>query len=264
VDSATEIEAKLRVRAGSADAVFASVAAMRELAGCRLEAAGSREQRDVYWDTPRAELRARRAALRTRWIGADPVPSVALKRDEASAGGAGEISRRREWERPWSERAASELAHELAALGIAQARPRGAASLREPEAALRALGLLPLQVRATRRARLLASSAAGRVAEIALDRVAFALAGREIRHCEIEIEALGAGARAEVVAELSDALQRACGAALVPWRCNKLVLGLALAELAARPGALALGADGVPDEASYARIEALAAERWPN
>jgi hypothetical protein len=49
---------------------------------------------------------------------------------------------------------------------------------------------------------------------------------------------------------------------LLPWTPNKLVLGLALAELADRPGALALDAEGVPDEASYARLAALAAERW--
>jgi inorganic triphosphatase YgiF len=262
VSAGIEIEAKLRVRAGSGRAVFERISRLRELAGCQLEDAGALSQRDLYWDTPRAELRAQRAALRLRWVGTHPVPRVALKRDEASPREAIELSARSEWERPWSATAAVELARELAALGLRSTR---AAPTRaeDPEAALRALGFEALQSRATRRQILAAISQEGTaVAEIALDRVEFRVGAIAVCHFEVEIEALAPESSRARVDSLCAALQRAIGTDLLPWTPNKLVLGLALAELADRPGALALDAEGVPDEASYARLAALAAERW--
>jgi len=262
VSSEREIEAKLRVRSDAPEAVFARIASLRRLAGMALREVGSRRQRDLYWDTPAGALRARRAGLRLRWIGDAALPLLALKRDDAERGAEPGVIARSEWEVAWSQPAAAELARRLGALGASPAAGAGAGA-DAPEAALRALGLEPLQERVTLRRALHALDPGGTPAlELALDRVEFRLAARALLHFEVELEALAPDVGPAQTAALARALCREIGPELAPWSCNKLVLGQVLAELLATPGALALRASGAPDEASYARVAAAAEERF--
>jgi len=228
---AWEFEATLRVCGREPERVFERIAALRALAGCALEPAGECELRDVYLDTPDARLRAARAGLRLRRRGAAGGPGVLTLKTGGSARGL--AVERAEWERPWGPGAAARLAERLRALGIEAPPGAEGEAGGEPLAALRRLGLVVVQERTTRRRTLWARALPGgeRVAEIALDRVAYPVAGRALLHHEVEIEAASPADR-ECVTRLAHALLDGLGADLAPWPHGKLALGRALAELA--------------------------------
>jgi hypothetical protein len=103
--------------------------------------------------------------------------------------------------------------------------------LADPASSMRAVGLVPLQTRCTRRrARDLVDASGTSFAELALDIVTYEIGAREIRHYELEIEARNAAHAASLVPLAQDLLAR-FGDVLRLWRAGKLATGLAVQEL---------------------------------
>ena len=245
-----EREAKLVIRDARPAAVADAVAALEDLAGCRLVPAGDLLLRDVYLDTPTRALSERGDGLRVREAGGQTLLALKGSSREVDPG----VLEREEIETPWSSAALDRLRALLAARGIAL---RATPAAGEPLAALRAMGLAVLQERTThRRVRNAVDAGGVRLAELAIDAVTYRLDAGAIRHHEVEIESKSPPGAAYLPRAV-EALRARFGDSLVPWLHGKLEIGLAIARLLAAGNARALVAGGhlVPD--AYARLAAL-------
>lgn len=225
------------------DRVADQVAALSSLGPYRLDPRPEQRLRDRYLDTADGSLARRQLALRLREL--DGAPLLTLKAD---AGGGGEDGafERFELELPWSPAALAQVAAELARRGIVlDAR---AAEGDEPDLALRAAGLEIAQERETvRRPRDVRAQARRPVlAELAVDAVAFLLAGGRVRVVEVEVEARSDDADLSAIARLLEEV----APALEPWPTGKLALGRAI-ELGLAAGRLRARADGTLPVAAY-------------
>ena len=228
-----EREASLAVAASDPGRIADSIAAVREVAGFRLEALPERDLHDVYLDRPDHDLRRAGLALRLRRTGEDP-PLLAVKGDERRLPGGGVD--RLEQEARWGEGALSEAATALADAGLPagllpEEAGRGGALER-----LRGHGWRVVQERRTRRRprRLSGADGDGEAGELAVDEVRYRVGARRAIHREVELEA--APGR-NLPAGVLGALRRRFGNALRPWDHSKLATGRALERLEADGGA---------------------------
>jgi inorganic triphosphatase YgiF len=227
-----ETEGALVVCADRPAEVLAAIAALPAIGAWGLEPLAPQAIDDVYYDDGDHSLGRRRVALRIRRVDGEPV--LTLKAPLWRDGG---VATRLEIEEPWSAGALSRIAAPLGELTrVRTPVPAAAAS---PEAALRALGLRPVQRRTTGRERraVLARGGGTIIAELALDSVSYDLPPGPLQLYEIEVEARTDDAD---VGPILDALAARFDA-LVPWRHGTLATGFA-AERAMRDGALAPGA----------------------
>lgn len=247
----TEVESTLAIVGREADAVADRIRHLRRVAGCAVEPAPPRRLRDVYFDR-HGELRRAGLALRVRFPdAADPVLGLKGPARHLEGGGV----ERRERERRWGEGAWPAVAEELERAGLSLPSPASRPE-EDPLAALRAAGYRVVQDRATLRrpARLVRDGEA--VAELALDAVRFRVAGRELVHREVEVEALGeGGAGAELVGAAAAALLERFGSVLRRWDHSKLATGRALEALVGGGEDLPVGDQGELLPEAYDRLE---------
>jgi inorganic triphosphatase YgiF len=251
-----EREAKLVIRDARPEAVADAVAALDELAGARLVPAGEVILRDVYVDTPARTLGERGDGLRLRMADGETLLALKGASREVDPG----VQEREEIEAPWSAAALDRLRALLAARGLTlREAPRAA----EPVATLRAMGLETLQERTThRRLRNAVEAGSARLAELAIDAVTYHLAGGDVRHHEVEIEAK-APAGAAYLPRAAAALSARFGGSLIPWNHGKLELGLAIARLLAAGDAGPLVADGHLTPGAYTRLAERLSDALP-
>jgi len=244
-----EIEAKLVVVGPGRQALLDALARRDHLAGLALEEPQRLEIVDEYYDLRGAPLAARDAALRLRRVHANGPERVLLTLKGPARAAEGLEVARDELEADWSPAALERVRETLATWGLAL--PASDVDLPpEAAAALAALGLAPVQLRAAERrsARLLRAGVA--VAELCLDRVTYRPGTRDVVHRELEIEALPPSGAAEV-SRIAAELLTEQPSALRAWRVSKTALGRALDELEAR-GELAALLDGEElSEAGY-------------
>ena len=219
-----EVEAALVVVAQAPHAVLDQIATRSSLGGFLLCPHPDRQIHDTYYDTTDSALGARCFSLRLRRLDG----RVLLTLKGAAAGADATLKTRRELEAEWSAATLHDVLAELAQHGIHLPSP----PLGDPSQSLTALGLHIIQERHTHRRPREVSRGMGApvLAEMALDAVTFHLPGREVRHCEIEVEAAH-GATPADVKEISRALQEAYPGRLQPWPFAKLTLGFALLRL---------------------------------
>ncbi len=220
-----EVEAALVVAAQAPYAVLDQIAARSSLGSFSLCPRPDRQIHDTYYDTPDSALGARCFSLRLRRMNG----AVRLTLKGAALAADAELKTRREMEAEWSAATLRAVSAELARHAIYLPLPP---SLDDPSQSLAALGLRVIQERHTHRRPREVSRGAGAplLAEMALDAVTFHLPGREVRHCEIEVEAAH-GATPADIKEISRALQEAYPDCLQPWPFAKLTLGFALLRL---------------------------------
>lgn len=219
-----EIETALVVCSETPGDVLDAVAALRELAGFELRPRPDETIRDVYFDTPDGRVAAAGGALRAREVGGRTL--LTIKWPSGSAGA------RVELEEEWPGRAWETLRAELGAELDLPATPPAA----DAAEALRLSGLEVVQERETRRrVRDVAPPGGERLAELAVDSVAYRLPGGPVRLHEVEIEAKTADAAVgeAAVATVAQALTADFRTALRPWPHGKLPTGRAVEELLA-------------------------------
>lgn len=235
-----EIEARLVVMGPSRENLFRAVRALPTLAGLRVGEFGLRELRDEYFDLPNEPLKQRDCALRlrTQRLQSQEIQLLTFKGPDRSEGG--HCKQRLEVEGPWSAPILERVLEEVQDLGLGpfQAVP----GTQAPADVLRFLGFQSIQVRRTLRDAAPLLSEARTVAELTLDHVRYQVAGQQVDHREIEVEAQGE-TRAEDVLAITGALQEQFPRDLLPWAWSKTALGRGLEVLAER-GALAPGLEG--------------------
>lgn len=215
--------------AGTAD----RVAALRGLAGHRLEPLPDRGIHDTYYDF--ADRRLARAGHSLRWRRVDGEDRVTLKGRSADLPGGGK--RRPELEAPWSPGMARSLWRTLEARGLLDAGAEPPDAALPPGRALESRGLRPIQARRTRRRpRAVRREVGGDVvAELVVDAVDYELGEARPRIHEVEVEA-AADAGEAVLDALCGALLDALPGELRRWSHSKLSTGLALARLRSAGG----------------------------
>jgi inorganic triphosphatase YgiF len=236
-----EIEAALAIASSTPARVAGEIAGLDVIGGARLVPAASQHIRDLHVDTADRALASRRFSLRVRTIGTEQW--VTLKgASRRTPWGAVERS---ELERPWSPEALEEVMAAVHAAGIAigasAAASRPADTPLEDadppaRAALRGLGLRPVQIRSTERRRRHVPRPDGSgpesLVEVAIDAVTYHLERRDVSLYEVEVEALAEGG-AGVAGTITGALLERFAPALRPWPHGKLATGLAVDGLLA-------------------------------
>ena len=233
VEGGYETEATLVICSETTEEVAGQIAAVTSLDGYSLLPAPDEEIRDVSFDTPGRELRARGLALRVRTM--DSLMLVTLK-GPPQAVGWGAV-KRMELEAPWSGDAITRTLDELERRGVALNHRRRVPYDSDPFGVMMGLGLEEVQDRHTRRLvrRILPEGRedAPVLAELDIDHVTYHLPDRHVRHYEVEIEAK-VNDGTEVIKAVSGHLQAVFGSGLRSWDHSKLSTGLAISELLGR------------------------------
>lgn len=254
VSATREREASLAVTSPQPGRVADRLAAVRELAGFRVEPLPDRDLRDVYLDRSDERLRREGLALRLRWTDGGP-PLLAVKGDERELPGGGVD--RLEREAPWGREGLSAVEEVLAGAGLSAEALPGDTAGAPPLDRLRAFGWRVVQERRTRRRprRLVRDRDGVEAGELVVDEVRFQAGGGPAIHRELEVEA--APGRAPP-AGIVEALMRRPEDALRPWDHSKLATGRALEALLAEgePDRWR-GPDGSLTPAAYDRMAAL-------
>jgi inorganic triphosphatase YgiF len=223
-----EVEGVLLVNADDQAAAGDRVAALETVDRFQLRPRPARRIRDVYIDTDDGALAGSRVAFRLREQ--DGRPLLTLKADAVRSGLASE---RLELEAPWSAEALQAALEELRRRGVELPTSFEEAGAGEPLADLAALGLHPTQTRETTRTpRDVVDPAAGPVAELTLDDVAYQFPAGRARLLEVEVEAKGSGGM-ETVQSVLGALAERFPDDLRPWPYGKLATGRAVEQLLA-------------------------------
>lgn len=221
-----EVELKLTVTGDDPEKLLDEIAGLCELDGVRLADGQDHHLRDVYWDTADGGLRGHKLSLRLREIDGRQVFTV--KGGTSSSEG---LFRRYELEVPataenWREVCA--VFHDEGVDFNSQAAQ--APSGDDPDAWLRAAGLIPTQDRSTRRTAIHAYDDAHGdqpLAELALDRTRFDFGRVLVDYWEIEVEELGNHGD-EVPRRLGQALRLRYPDRLEPSTMGKYSRGLAI------------------------------------
>lgn len=226
-----EVESAVLIRAAEPAAIASRIAKWTTLEEFRLIARATEAIEDDYVDTAERALAARRIALRVRRV--DGAARLTLKGPGPRTNGAAE--NRMEIEAPYSVGAATRVLRALSDLGIAMPRRTASRTWKRPADFLRALGLVAVQKRTTRRMVrdvALAEDPNRKVlAELAIDTVTYSIRGTRVRLCELEVEARRPeGVR--VANRLPALLVAGAPDALKPWKYSKFAMGRAFEALA--------------------------------
>lgn len=262
-----ELEVTLALCSDRPERLARRIAAVDEVAGCRLVAETALCLRDTYLDTPDRRLGSAGAALRIRR--SEDRTRIAVKTRGRTLEGGG--LDRLEVEREGDLAGWAEIRARLQSLGVGleeegpgDEEPAALSGDRSgwgtPAEVAARTGLEVIQDRETlRRPARVVSAGGGRVAELVVDRVVFRPGGRPVVHYELELEAVGAGDRKAVQSAASE-LRRRFRGRLRPWDHPKLATGEALERLvrADRLGEL-VTAGGTLRPAAYDALDDLLA-----
>lgn len=250
----SEIEIALLIGADDPAAVAGTIADRGGIADYSLRPRPLERLHDRHFDTPGRDLQTRRLALRireragARWIA---LKSPRGMRDSGAL-------EREEIELAWSPQALGRIVRELRRWSIALPDPpRDAGS--DPIRVMARLGLEVVQERTTERQAwdvTATARPAGRLAELAIDRVEYIFPARMARLYLVEVEVKGDGGERAVQA-IANALLEQFGASLRRWPYGKLASGREVGELLAA-GALEglFGRDGTLTPKALDRLEA--------
>ena len=249
VEPHLEVEAKLVILSEGPQVVTDEIALLTSISGWTLTDRRSVATRDVYFDLPTRSLEERGVALRLRSMADDVL--IAVKGPEI---GVGRALQREELELAWAGDALDRISDRLLSWGIEIPECRLYSASREPHDVLATLGLVPVQDRETRR-RLgdvrQTQPSGNAIAELAVDEVIYHMAGRNVRHHEVEIE-LSISSGGAVLEELIDWLcQR--WPVLEVWPHSKYATGKAIAALQERAD-LEIDGSGLMSQSTYRRL----------
>jgi inorganic triphosphatase YgiF len=233
---ADEVEGKLIITAPDAQAVYEAIAQLDGMGGCRVARREVEDLVDAYYDGPERPLFAAGLALRVRMLNGREMLTV--KGESRVSEG---VVSRSELEVDWSPEGFDEVLEALSQAGVWLGDVEAARERASAPEAMEALGFVAGAPRSGRRVALSLMRNGDVVAELDVDVVTFTVAGRPVRHYEVECEAKGAGDAAVLRAVLDDLHSRYEG--LRGWSVSKLALGEALEELA-RAGGLEALLDG--------------------
>lgn len=221
-----EYEATLVVCSHRPYALVQGVAKLARIDRLRLEHRGSRSIRDVYFDTYQETLSKTGHALRVRQL--DDVWYVTLKGPAAFREGM--VRGRSEIELPWGAGSLERVNAELEAMAINLVPIRFQAD--KPVETLLSATFQVLQDRSTHRiVRAIVGEESERTeGEMVIDTVTYRVAGMEVIHHEIEIEALSEESIGTVEC-FADRLASLFPEALRPWAHSKLETGRAVEAL---------------------------------
>ena len=229
-----EIEAALVLVASRPQSLLERLESLEQLAGCTLRPSPAMTLHDVYYDRPSRPLRARGYSLRLRR--ADCLWLLALKGRSRRSDLATD---RLEIEGPPADSTVANAIERELGPTFQLSRDREAL-WRDPTAALAAAGWVPIQSRETlRRPRDLVAPGDDIPGQMAIDTVSYAVAGRTLRHHEVEIEITGAGDLEFLQRAARELLQR-FAPEIEPWPHSKLATGVAIEALAATEGTTSL------------------------
>jgi len=246
----TEIEATLRIRNTTAEALTEELAGWGRLGDLILEIRSPLRITDCYLDRPDGSLRRAGFAFRRR-----EVEDGSSVRHQLTLKGLARLERglgieRFELERDESRQARDEIRRFLIRYGVELAG--------DPTTGGSDLGLQPIQERSTRRERLWGLRGDVPRVEVCLDRVRFGVADSVVVHEELEIEAL-AGGDAGTVDIAGRELLRRLPDQLVPWPYTKLEIGRGLERMAAANRLPSLTPERRLDADGYRRLGQLLA-----
>jgi inorganic triphosphatase YgiF len=185
-----EIEVKLVIASEKPDQLARRISSMDQIMDFELTDPAILKIRDVYFDTPKANLGKNRLSLRCRFVGSDCLITLKGKTELKSWGGI----QRLEIEKQCSKASLESIRDKLKALGVTLADGLVVYSMENPLKSMQNMGLQVIQDRRTlRHSRSIISSAKSKrlLGEISVDRVTYLYSAIRIIHHEIEIEAKG-------------------------------------------------------------------------
>ena len=229
-----EVESTLAVVSENPRKIIDALCGLSCLAGYRLIPEGTREIRDIYYDTEDGALKRERIGFRIRERKGHP-SLVALKGPATACRESGVVSRL-EVEEAWSEETLRNLLGNLGRRGIAFSSVP--TFHRDPQMTLENLGLAVVQDRETRRRVWNAvaddEGKGDPLAEMVIDTVTYRCDGSRLVHREVEVEALSPADDASVlsVGALITALADRFKGELRAWDHGKLPTGKMLCKIA--------------------------------
>jgi hypothetical protein len=225
-----EEEVTLVVCSENARAILEEIAALTVIGNFRLYPGDTLNVHDRYFDTADKSLWDRRVVLRLRQIESKRwITFKGPSRTDEEG-----FASRLEVEAEWSDQALTETLNQLAKSGIELPRKANAGDRSDPLDLFNALGLVVVQDRETlRRVRdvvPLADDGALAAAQLVIDSVSYRFHEKDVRHSEVEIEALTSdGVR--VLKTVAESLRDRFGVALRRWNHSKLATGWAIENL---------------------------------
>jgi inorganic triphosphatase YgiF len=220
----SEVEGKLIITT-DAERVYEAIARLDAISGCHVAHREVELLSDAYFDAPARPLFAAGLALRVRSLNGRELLTIKGKSRVQDG-----VTSREELEVEWSPEGLDEVMETLTQAGVSLGDADSARQAASAHEAIEALGFAANTPRRNRRVALTLVRAGEVVAELDVDAVSFTVAGRLVRHYEVECEAKGAGDAAVVRAVLDDLRSRHEG--LRASSVSKLALGEALESLA--------------------------------
>ncbi|MEJ2719330.1 MAG: CYTH domain-containing protein [Deltaproteobacteria bacterium] len=228
--SQREEEVTLVVCSENPRAILEAISALTVIGDFRLHASDTLNVHDRYFDTADMSLWDRHVVLRLRQIESKRwITFKGPSRTDEDG-----FASRLEVEAEWSDHALTETLNQLAKSGIELPLKANAGDRSDPLDLFNALGLVVVQDRETlrmvRNIVPLADDGALAAAQLVLDSVSYRFHEMNVRHSEVEIEALTSdGAR--VLKTLAENLRDRFGGALQRWNHSKLATGWAIENL---------------------------------
>ena len=225
-----EEEVTLIVCSENPRSVLEEIAELTVLGDFRLYWTDTLNVHDRYFDTADRSLRDHHVALRVRQV--DSKRWITFKGPSRTIEDG--FANRMEFEAEWSDQALTETLDQLAKSGIELPHRANAGARSHPLDALNALGLVVVQDRETyRMAREIvphADNGTFAATKLLIDSVVYRFHGKEIRHYEVEIEALTSDG-AHVLKTMAESLRDRFGRVLRRWNHSKLATGWAVENL---------------------------------
>src|SRR5438552_258013 len=226
--SKVEKEIVLIVKSTDPKATIQRVSTLHSLNGYSLRPAGSFRFHDIYFETASGSLGRKRINLRIRkgevaWL-------ITMKRSPGLL--QWKRNERAELELAWSHESMDRILAELSAKGIRLSAHQHL-DIADPVETMKSIGLQILQDRETERHTKYVTStldAGAELAELATDCVTYHFQHRNVRLCELEVEAKGSG-NDKVLSDMKTGLLNAFGSELIPWKWGKLITGKIIERL---------------------------------
>lgn len=249
-----EEELTLVITSEAPESVVEQIAALPELGEILLIPGVTRQIHDVYYDDSEGSLGRKGWAFRIREVNLKRL--VTLKGPPARTEWGG--VRRVEYEAEWSREALDVVASLLATSGISLRPVDAAFDDSDPHRTVKVMGTRPIHdretVRQVREAVSRGDEPSHPVAELVIDSVTYHFTAMDVRHYEVEIEALSPEASG-TIAGLAEMLLTRFGSSLRRWRMGKTATGKRLERLLVEGTPKRLIKDGRLLPTAYDRLQ---------